>query len=157
MNTLLIATEIITFEEGFRSKPYYCSEGYPTIGIGTKIGNKSIDIKDLRLEFSGKVAKVILEEKILEIDSKLASHNFYDQNCERQAVLISMAYQLGVSGLLKFKKTLRFLDEAKYESAAKECLDSRWARQTPNRARRHAEVIRKGVLSPCYKLLFEKA
>ena len=35
-----LAFKIIFFEEGFRAKPYYCSENFPTIGIGRRIGDK---------------------------------------------------------------------------------------------------------------------
>ncbi len=33
--------DVLQFEEGFRAKAYHCSEGYPTIGIGTKLGPKT--------------------------------------------------------------------------------------------------------------------
>jgi len=35
-----IAAGMLAKEEGFRAKPYYCSENYPTIGYGEKIGDK---------------------------------------------------------------------------------------------------------------------
>jgi lysozyme len=45
-----------------------------------------------------------------------------------------MAYQLGVNGLLGFKKTLRYMSQKDWEKASVEMLDSRWAKQTQKRA-----------------------
>jgi len=56
--------------------------------------------------------------------------------------LLNMAYQLGVSGLLNFSKMLTALQAGDREEAAREALDSLWAKQTPNRARRVALLLR---------------
>ena len=48
-------------------------------------------------------------------------------------VLIHMAYQMGVGGLLTFKRFLAALSEHNYELAVTEMLDSKWAKQTPKR------------------------
>ena len=56
--------------------------------------------------------------------------------------LVNMTYQLGLSGVLRFKKMLSALEEGDREKAAEEALDSRWAEQTPNRAHRVASWIR---------------
>ena len=50
-------------------------------------------------------------------------------------IVTEMAYQIGVRGLLKFKNTLNLIKEDKYKEAAIEMLDSRWAKQTPDRAK----------------------
>lgn len=67
-------------------------------------------------------------------------------NCNpaRQDILISMAYQMGVDGLSLFKGTLASIAAGDFNAAANGMLDSLWARQTPSRARRHAEVMRTG-------------
>jgi len=49
-------------------------------------------------------------------------------------ILIEMVYQLGVYGVSKFKKMLIALDSKDYQTASIEMLDSKWAKQTPNRA-----------------------
>jgi len=59
-------------------------------------------------------------------------------------VLLEMAYQLGVSGLLKFKKTLEHINNKDFEKASEEMLDSKWARQTPNRAKELANLMKGG-------------
>lgn len=59
-----------------------------------------------------------------------------------QRALVNMAYQLGVNGLLNFRKMLAALERGDRAEAARQALDSRWARQTPNRANRVAAWIR---------------
>jgi len=59
-----------------------------------------------------------------------------------QRALVNMAYQMGVSGLLGFRQTLALLADGKYAEAADQAMRSRWADQTPNRARRVTDWIR---------------
>lgn len=63
----------------------------------------------------------------------------------RQDVLMNMAFQMGVRGLLGFKATLNMVVHGDYASAADHMLDSAWARQTPNRAKRLALQMRTGA------------
>lgn len=63
----------------------------------------------------------------------------------RQAVLIDMAYQLGVAGLMEFKHTLSAVRQGDWDGAAIGMLSSTWATQTPERAHRLAEQMRTGM------------
>jgi len=56
-----------------------------------------------------------------------------------------MAYQMGVTGLAGFTNTLGMIARGDFAGAAGGMMNSLWARQTPNRARRHAEVMRTGT------------
>ena len=56
----------------------------------------------------------------------------------------NMRYQLGRGGLAGFRNMLAALAYGNYAEAAREALNSRWAQQTPARARRVAALIRKG-------------
>ena len=60
----------------------------------------------------------------------------------RRAVLLSMAYQMGVDGLMKFKNMWAAINRQDWDDAADQMLDSKWARQTPERAGRHARIMR---------------
>ena len=64
----------------------------------------------------------------------------------RQAVLLSMAYQMGVGGVSRFPKALEAMERGCFATAASQMLASEWAKQTPNRARRAAEIMRTGEL-----------
>ena len=69
---------------------------------------------------------------------------FDDLDEARQAVLVSMAFQLGLRGLLGFRKTLRYIERGSYIIAAHEMLDSKWAEQTPARAERMSRQMLTG-------------
>lgn len=57
-------------------------------------------------------------------------------------VVVEMGYQLGVSGCLSFRKMWDALEAKDYETAANEMLNSKWAKQTPSRAKALSDKIR---------------
>lgn len=137
--------DLLMYEEGYKAKAYYCSEGYPTIGIGTVLGPKGTPLKYYTLTVSKSVAKAFLREEINRLLDVLRSYPWFTScNEARKAILVSMAYQMGEKGLLTFKNTLTLIERGEYDKAADNMMQSKWAKQTPNRAKRHAEVMRTG-------------
>lgn len=134
-------------DEGVRSHPYKDTEGFLTVGIGCKLPIAEQEQKSIN--WNGKyplsrtqikeLAKLRLIDTIRLLHAKLEWLNEADSMV--QDVLYNMAYQLGVFGVLKFKKTLKFLEQKKYKKASLEMLDSLWARQTQNRAKRLSKKI----------------
>ena len=61
---------------------------------------------------------------------------------EVKNVVVEMCFQLGVSGFSKFKKAIDHLAHKRYAKASVEMLDSRWAKQTPNRALELSNIIK---------------
>jgi len=137
-----IANDLIR-EEGYEPYLYEDHLGYKTIGIGFMIDP---DHPSGGTPMPMSVAKLWLTMLIEARDASLTSAlPFYrDLSIPRQDALINMAFQLGVNGLLKFKNMLRCLEAGDYEGAAKEALDSRWAKQTPQRAARVALQLEQG-------------
>lgn len=87
----------------------------------------------------------LLKKKVMELKKKLHNYKWYrNLNAPRRAVCIDMAYNLGVSGLLNFKKTIAFLEAMDFDAASKEMLDSCWASQVGSRALRNARIMREG-------------
>tara|TARA_Y100001938_G_C7994910_1_gene381507 strand:+ start:63 stop:467 length:405 start_codon:yes stop_codon:yes gene_type:complete len=127
--------ESIKQSEGYRSRVYKCTEGYETIGYG-------FAIKDLHLDED--ICDMILERKLGEL--KLRIHKEFEFVLDLpesvQDVVIEMCYQMGLSGFSKFKKTIQFLRLGDFKSASTEMLDSRWYRQTPNRAKRLSQIVK---------------
>ena len=121
--------EQIKESEGFRPTVYKCTEGYDTIGYG-------FAIKDLVL--GEDICDIILERKIAELKLRIKQKlPFYDDMPEKaQDVIVEMCYQMGINGFSKFKKTIDHLMRKDYKAASVEMLDSRWAKQTPNRAKK---------------------
>lgn len=146
---------MLSYEEGWSSKPYLCSERYPTVGYGFKIGPQGADIKQYKFTLPVAAGKAwldeIVKEKLTEmmLDAGISSAM---NACDgaRQAVLVSMSYQMGVAGLAGFRNTLKAVAEKRWNDAAKGMLDSRWAKQTPNRAKRHSEQMLSGVWAKEY-------
>jgi len=121
--------------EGFRSKCYSDTLGFDTIGYG-------FAIKDLVLDED--ICNIILQRKL---ESLIRSIEFKfkwyaDLPNAVKDVVIEMCYQLGVNGVSKFKKTIEHLKCEEWELAADEMLDSKWAVQTPNRAKALSDRIR---------------
>ena len=87
-----------------------------------------------------------IEKFIDQMDAQMPGWRDYPENT--QLALANMAFQMGISGLIKFEKMFAALDEGDYNTAADEALDSLWARQTPNRAERVTDVIRSDA---CYQ------
>ncbi|MCK5906949.1 MAG: hypothetical protein KAG37_05120 [Flavobacteriales bacterium] len=140
------AVDLIAKEEGFRKEVYLCSEGYATIGYGTLIStDKDIDIDRIVISMNEGIALKYLIEEVLEVRGELAtgrySHVFMELPADKQDILISMGYQLGIGGLYKFKKMWAALANRNYPLAEAQALDSRWAKQTPRRASHHASVL----------------
>ena len=62
----------------------------------------------------------------------------------RRGVLVEMCFQLGERGVRRFRRMLAAVAAEDWNLAADEMLDSRWARQTPERCRSLAEIMRNG-------------
>lgn len=114
--------------EGLRLKSYQDHLGHWTIGYGT-----NLEV----LEIDEELAEKWLLDRLELIWFALCDvEGFQGISSVRQDVLIEMAYQLGVSGCLKFKKMWAAIREGDFWAAASEGEDSRWCReQTPDRAK----------------------
>ena len=137
---LSLLEKLFIFEEGFRTKRYICSKGHPTIGIGHKL------LKSERFVTITKEQALELFQKDITIARKAANKYswFKDLNEPRQAIILSMIFQLGAKGFADFKQTIRYIEIGQFNAAANEMLDSAWAKQTPNRARRHSKQFMVG-------------
>ena len=117
--------------EGFVGMPYNDSLDIPTIGYGTK------------LPITEHEAELLLKSRMYQKKDELERAEPFIKELpkEKQDILLEMSYQLGVGGLLKFRKMWKALKKFNYKEAAKEMLDSRWAKQTPSRAEELAKLM----------------
>lgn len=142
--------DILNYEEGFREKPYIDTEGYPTVGTGFLIGPKGASLSNYTFTLPKEVSDTWLQSlvesrlKAMQANSVIRPALSATEGARRD-ILISMGYQLGVTGLAGFKNTLAMVAAGNFSGAASGMLNSLWAKQTPNRARRHAEVMRTGT------------
>ena len=133
----------IKLHEGFSPTVYEDTLGYKTVGYG-----HLVTIKD---DFViGEIYSPEELEGVFEDDYKIACDNAHDLLEDEdipfhevvESVLIEMAFQLGLPRLKKFVNFIQGLKDQDYNKAADEMIDSRWAKQTPNRAHGLSEMIR---------------
>ncbi len=129
--------ERLVQHEGFRLKPYRCTAGKLTIGVGRNLEDKGLTKSE---------ALFLLKNDILEAKSLCQeAFSFFDELTPvRQEVLIEMAFNLGINGLKKFKKCLTALEKKEYQKAGQEMLHSQWAKQVKTRAKTLAHLMQKG-------------
>ena len=120
--------------EGLRLTVYDCPAGYKTIGVGRNIEQKGIT-EDEALYLLGNDIEYFTEQ----LEENLIG--FQELSEDKKAVLVNMAFNLGVNGLLKFKNMLAAITEERWEDASAEMLNSRWADQVGNRAIELAEAM----------------
>ena len=132
-------------DEGCKYETYHCSEGHLTGGIGHLITEWDEDI------YAGPIGTSISEEQVQEWFEKDVNtaigdcqdifDNFDELDDEIQHVLINMSFQLGKPRLSKFKRMIAAVHDEDYREMALQMEDSRWFKQTQNRAQRLVDRV----------------
>ncbi len=117
--------------------PYRDSRGILTIGVGRNLVKKGIS----RTE-----ALYLLSNDITECFTELSKMDFFiSQNEVRQCVLIDMCFNLGLEGLMEFRKMICALKEQNYNAAAEEIRNSKAALETGSRYPKLAYYMERGA------------
>ena len=118
--------------------PGYTLVGHPTIGIGRALDTRGITMAE---------ALYLNNDDIKDVQNGLLDSLPWLANLDvvRFAALENMAFNLGVNGLLEFTETLAAIKQGNYDLAAEDMLQSEWAQQVGDRAKRLAEQIKTGV------------
>lgn len=124
-------------DEGLKLKPYHCTAGYLTIGVGRNLDTNGIS-KDEALQ--------MLDNDIARCTAELRQTFTWFESLDsvRQEVLINMCFNMGLKTLKTFVNTLRLISEGRYKSASESMLKSKWAEQVGARAERLAEAMKEG-------------
>ena len=130
----------LRLDEGERLTAYQDHLGYWTIGVGRLIDSRKGG--GISRAESDMLLRHDIERVEQAIDRALPWAVTLDP--VRRGALVNMGFQLGVSGLLGFAQTLAAIKAGEYQSAADRMLASRWASQTPARARRLSDQVRLG-------------
>ena len=152
--------EKLVAHEGLRLQVYKDTLGIDTIGIGRNLQDRGISKEELD-ELDIPSIDHVYEYGITEADAMFLAQNDVQiveeellrahpcvekLDAVRQLILIDMAFNLGVPRLYKFKKMWAAVHEEKFDVAAKEMLDSRWANQVKSRATKLANAMHNGEL-----------
>jgi lysozyme len=135
----------LTRDEGVRLKAYRDTEGKLTIGIGRNLDDVGLSLDEVQY---------LLKNDIAKADAEVKQHLPWadDLSDVRRAVLVEMAFNMGIAGLLKFVNTLALIKAGQFNAAADAMLQSKWAYQVGDgpgkeydRAERLAVQLRTGM------------
>lgn len=126
--------------EGVRLKPYRDKVGKLTIGVGRNLEDKGISKKE---------AEMMLVNDVQDIIKQLNQYDWFNKlDHIRRKVIIDMAFNLGVNGLLQFKNMIQAIKDDDYQLAGEEMIDSKWYRQHQRwgslRAKRLVKMMKTG-------------
>lgn len=132
--------------EGLRLEAYLDTEGHLTIGYGHNCEAWPVEGVEKEGDVISRVrAEDLLVEDVVgiaeDVDVRLPWWRGLAE--PRQAVILNMAYNMGVPRLLTFKRMLAAVFDENWHRAGVEMLDSKWATQVKGRA---AELARQMVL-----------
>ena len=109
--------------EGLKNYAYTDTTGNITIGIGRNISHTGPGL-------SNDECLSLLRNDIDRVTKQLSAYSWFkNQDKVRQDVLIELAFNLGLAGLLTFKKTLVDIESKNYKTAADDLMQSKWAKQ----------------------------
>lgn len=128
-----VITDIMR-DEGFRSRVYKCPADKWTLGYGRNVEDVGITEEE---------AEHLLYNDVARVERELDRVHPWWVKCPGSVRrgLINMTYNLGISRLGAFKKMLACLQAGDYRGASREALDSKWAKQVGDRAKRIAELF----------------
>lgn len=128
-------------EEGEVLHVYQDHLGFWTLGVGRLVDPRRGG------GISREESRYLLANDIAEVEAGLdrAIPWWRGLSDSRRLVLASMAFQLGIDGLLGFRNTLTAIKRGDYAAGARGMLASKWARRdTPARAKRMAALMERG-------------
>lgn len=133
------AKRLLRLNEGDKRHGYYCTAGYLTIGVGRRIDKEGPGLRETERDF-------MLDNDIIELEIALTDRveGFAVLDVVRKTVLVDMAHNMGVAGLLRFKRMLSELRVGDYEAAGAALMASEYGRKLPVRAERNRDMLVSG-------------
>ena len=129
--------------EGYRNKVYLDTLGKRTVGVGHLcVEDFWEDDKEYEEKFLMTILEHDLQTAVKSAKELMQQHGCMDMDEVAEEIVIEMVFQLGKTGVSKFKNMWKALSELNYVGASFEMLDSKWAKQTPNRANGMADTMK---------------
>ena len=133
-------------DEGMRLDVYRCTENHlPTIGVGHRIIEGDAEHgKPEGYAITERRMKQLfdLDVAIVREDCHRLYEDFSELPEEAQRIIANMMFNMGLPTMKKFKGMKRCVVDRDFSGAALEMLDSKWARQLPNRSERLVKRMR---------------
>ena len=134
--------ESVKKHEGYRNKVYLDTLNKRTVGVGHLcVEDFWEDGKEYDEDFLMGILEKDLQSAIDQADDMCSNLTISD---DAKIIIIEMIFQLRGTGVSKFRKMWQALqqDPPDYAEASVQMLDSRWAKQTPNRAKEMADHMK---------------
>ena len=133
----------VKHHEGYRKKVYLDTLGKRTVGVGHLcVEDFWEDDKEYEEKFLMDILLDDLQNAIKGARELKEEHNCTGIDEIAQEIIVEMVFQLGKNGVSKFRNMWKALSEKNYVGASYEMLDSKWAKQTPNRAKSMANQMK---------------
>tara|TARA_S200002703_G_scaffold35221_1_gene30362 strand:- start:92 stop:520 length:429 start_codon:yes stop_codon:yes gene_type:complete len=127
----------LRLHEGVEYKPYKCTAGYLTIGVGRNIEERGLS--DDEIDY------ILQNDVNIATDELVATFDWYpDLDPIRQRVVVDMVFNLGMPRFAQFKNMIAAIEAGDWMEASNQMMDSRWAQQVGLRASRLAEMMETG-------------
>ena len=132
--------ESVKKHEGYKNRVYLDTRNKRTVGVGHLcVEDFWEDDKEYDEKFLMEILQKDLQGSIDGADDLCKDLKISD---EAKILIIEMVFQLGKTGVSKFRNMWKALKVPDYPTAAKEMLDSRWAKQTPGRAKEMSDHMK---------------
>ena len=126
--------EMLIKNEGMELKMNRCTSQKWTIGAGRNVEDNGISLDEAEL-----MLKNDMDGVFADLDRNIPFWQSMPYNV--RLVLSDMCFNLGIKRLCRFTKMLEAMEERDFELAGEELLDSTYAVQVKNRAKRNAKLI----------------
>lgn len=136
MNEQALAKQL-SIDEDRRKRIYIDTKGKVTGGVGRNLTDRGFSDDEIDLMLSNDIRGVCAD-----LDRALPWWRNISDN--RQQVLANMCFNMGITKLLGFHNTLRMVAAGMYQQASVEMLNSQWANDVGDRAKRLSKVMREG-------------
>ncbi len=138
---ILAASFLIVDSEGFSPSIYTDKTGHPTIGYGYNLSVYSYEGKRI----TKPQAYGLLTDILKENHRALLSYGWYKNlDAMRRMVILDLSYNLGLSGLFKFKQFIKAIEDKNYDLAVERLQKSPYFNQVRKRASRNMEILKLG-------------
>jgi lysozyme len=117
-------------------KPYECSQGYTTIGVGRNLETNGISKDEAMYLLNNDINSVIQK-----LDKQWPVWNTFPENAK--TIIIDLVFNMGINTWLSFRKTRAYMELGEWEKAGKELLNSKYAQQVGRRAIFNSEELKK--------------
>ena len=150
--SLDLALKLVKEAEGFEPLPYRCTAKKLTQGYGRNLEVHPLSEEEkAELASDGSVSEDVAErwaiKELYECEEKLKLNIIYQKQSDvRKAVLLDMCFNIGYTGLMKFKKMWFALGERDYPEASREMKDSSYYVQVGTRGKRNVEIMASNVI-----------